>query len=95
MHSKAQEDYTSVRVSVRCSELTATINDLGTYNNEVCCLLFKCAREFFQRESGLDFSKVFLAKPGGWPALRCYRTSPMSAFGGKADIEILGRHIRF
>jgi hypothetical protein len=51
MHSKAQEDYTSARVSVRCSELTATIGDLGTYDNEVCCLLFKCAREFFHRIS--------------------------------------------
>ena len=51
MHSKAQEDYTSARVSVRCSELTATIGDLGPYDNEVCCLLFKCAREFFERIS--------------------------------------------
>jgi hypothetical protein len=51
MHSKAQEHYTSARVSVRCSELTATIGDLGTYDNEVCCLLFKCARKFFQRIS--------------------------------------------
>jgi hypothetical protein len=48
MHSKVQEDYTSGRVSVRCSELTATIGELDTYDNEVCCLLFKCAREFFQ-----------------------------------------------
>ena len=45
MRSKAQEDYTSARVL--CSEVSATIGDLGTYDNKACCFLFKCAREFF------------------------------------------------
>jgi hypothetical protein len=40
--------YISKSLSVRYSELSATIGDLGTYDNEVCCLLFKYAREFFQ-----------------------------------------------
>jgi hypothetical protein len=44
MRSNAQENYTSARVPV--SELSATIADLGDYDNKARCHLFNCAREF-------------------------------------------------